>query len=293
MSENQVLQTIEKQEWLQPIQDAGSELVQSAYAAAGPAGQVVKNTLHGVWLGHPLHPAITDVPVGSWTVATALDVLEMRGDTDYQKGADFAVALGLLGAVPAALSGLTDWSDTHGKPQRVGALHGILNLGAAALYGGSYLARKSAKRGLGRWLGFAGYGLVLASAYLGGELSYSQKIGVDHSPDADEAFPKEFTEALDESALTDGQPAKASVNGTDIFLLKSGSQVYALANACSHLGGPLSEGTIEGDTVVCPWHGSRFCIKDGKVKDGPATNNQPALDVKIQNGKVWVKAQAG
>src|SRR5947199_10626284 len=118
--ENPILAGIEKQEWLQPIQEKGEQLVKGAYEAAGPGGQNVKNALHGVWLGHPLHAAITDVPVGSWTVAAALDLLEIRGDSDYRSGADFAVLLGLLSAVPAAVSGATAGSGTEGKAQRAG-----------------------------------------------------------------------------------------------------------------------------------------------------------------------------
>jgi nitrite reductase/ring-hydroxylating ferredoxin subunit/uncharacterized membrane protein len=291
MSENQILASIEDQEWLQPLQDVGAELIKSAFSAAGPVGETAKNALHGVWLGHPLHPAITDIPVGSWTVAAALDVLEMRGDSRYQTGADAAVMVGLLGAIPAALSGMTDWSDTHGKPQRVGAMHGILNIGAAAAYAGSYAARKSDKRGLGRCLGFLGFGLVLASAYLGGELSYTQKIGVNHAPDLEDELPKDFTEAIAEAELTDGKPAKATVDGVPLMILKVGTKIYAMADKCSHLGGPLSEGTVEGDSIVCPWHGSRFCLADGHVENGPATNKQPVLAVEIENGKILVRAQ--
>ena len=291
MSENSILELVDQQEWLQPVQDKGAELVHDAFAAAGPAGQAAKNALHGVWLGHPLHPAVTDIPVGSWTVALALDLLEIRGNSEYQAGADAAIMLGLLGSVPAALSGMTDWSDTHGKPQRVGAMHGILNVGAAVLYAGSYAARKSDKRGLGRWLGFLGYGLMAASAYLGGELSYAQKIGVNHAPDVIGELPQEFTLALPEADLIEGQPVKATVEGTEILLLKKGTAIFAMANKCSHLSGPLSEGKVEGDSIVCPWHQSRFCLRNGRVEDGPATSNQPVLDCKIENGGVLVKAQ--
>src|SRR3954453_9784110 len=153
MSDNAILSAIEKQEWLQPIQEKGEELVKGAYKAAGPAGQTGKNTLHGGWLRHPLHAAITDVPVGSWTAAVALDLLEARGQTQYAAGADAAVAVGLVGAVASAAAGLTDGSEIHGKPQRVGAVHGMLNSVAAVLYTGSYIARKADKRGLGRGLG--------------------------------------------------------------------------------------------------------------------------------------------
>lgn len=293
MSENPIVSRIEEQEWLQPIQTKGEELIKNAYAAAGPAGQPVKNALHGVWLGHPVHSAITDVPVGSWATAAVLDLLEIRGDSQYAAGADAAIMVGLVSAIPAALSGMTDWSDTHGKPQRVGALHGLLNMGAATLYATSYLARKSDKRALGRWLGFLGFGCVFASAWLGGELSYSQKIGVNHAPLPDQELPADFTEVsgVSEADLAANKLTKGSVDGTPVLLVRHGGAVRALANTCAHLGGPLNEGELKGDSVVCPWHGSRFCLVDGHVEDGPATNNQPALDVKIENGRIFVKAR--
>ena len=290
MAENPLLASIDRQNWLQPGVDRTSELIKDAFEAAGEQGQTVKNALHGVWLGHPLHPAITDVPVGSWTVAAAMDLLEMRGDSNYKSGADFAILFGLLASVPTAISGATDWSDTHGKAQRVGAVHGILNLGAAALYAGSLVARRAERRGFGRALGFLGFGCVLISAYLGGELSYNQKVGVNHAPDIEEELPKDYTLAIADSELTQGKPTKVNVAGTDVFLLKTPTTIYALANKCAHMGGPLAEGKVEGDTIVCPWHGSRFCMKDGRVEDGPATNNQPAFDVKIEGGNVLVRA---
>lgn len=276
---------------MQPIQEKGPELIRNAFAAAGPAGQTLKNALHGVPLGHPLHPAITDVPVGSWAVAATLDTLDLMGESKYQAGADAAVMIGLVSAIPAALSGLTDWGETHSKPQRVGIVHGLLNMGAVALYAGSYAARKSNQRPLGRWLGFVAFGLVFASSYLGGEMSYSQKIGVNHAPDPEGELPKDFTEAIAEADLVDGKPHKVSINNTEIMLLKKDNHIYAMANHCAHLSGPLSEGKVEGDSIVCPWHGSRFCLKDGHVEDGPATNDQPVLDVTMKNGKVLVRAQ--
>ncbi|MFL6451635.1 MAG: Rieske 2Fe-2S domain-containing protein [Bryobacteraceae bacterium] len=291
MAENALLTSIEQQDWLQPGAERTSELIRNTFQSAGERGQTVKNALHGVWLGHPLHPAITDVPVGSWTVAAALDLLEIRGDSNYQSGADFAVLLGLLTAVPAAITGATDWSDTQGKPQRVGAVHGMLNLGAATLYAGSLAARRAERRGIGKALGFLGFGLVLISAYLGGELSYTRRVGVNHAPDVDEELPKEYTVAIAESELVQGEPKKVNVAGTDVFFLKTATKLYALANKCSHMGGPLAEGKVEGDSVICPWHGSRFCLGDGRVEDGPATNNQPVFDVKIEAGNVLIRAR--
>jgi nitrite reductase/ring-hydroxylating ferredoxin subunit/uncharacterized membrane protein len=292
MSENTVISAIQQQEWLQPIQDSGSDLVKQAFAAAGPAGQATKNALHGVFLGHPLHPAITDVPVGSWTVTAALDLLEIRGDNQYRAGADFAVLLGLLASVPAALSGITDWADTHGRPQRLGAMHGILNSAAMAAYLVSYAARRSERRGWGKFFGFIGYGLVGAGAYLGGDLTFSTRTGVNHAPEAEYDLPSEFQAACPLADLVEGKPHKVTLGRVDIMVVKTSDSIYALADQCSHLAGPLSEGKIEGDSVVCPWHNSRFCLKDGRVVDGPATQNQHSLDVKVDHGQVMLKGRA-
>ena len=290
MSQDPILEFVEQQDWLQPIQDKGSALVKEAYQAAGPAGQAVKNAMHGVWMGHPLHSAITDAPVGSWTAAFVLDVLEASGQEQYGPGADTAIAVGLVGAVGSAVSGMTDWSETHGGSQRLGAMHGIINMGAALLYATSYALRKSGKRGLARSLSFAGYGLVGAGAYLGGVLSYRQRIGVDNSVSLDDRLPEEFTTVCVESDLTEDQPKKVSVNGLEVVLVKQGAQIFALGEKCAHLGGPLSEGKVEGGAIICPWHGSRFCIKDGNVVDGPAVHPQPKFDVQVRDGQVLLRA---
>ncbi|MFL6353735.1 MAG: Rieske 2Fe-2S domain-containing protein [Bryobacteraceae bacterium] len=292
MSEDPILVVVEKQEWLTPVQEAGEAFVKKTYEAAGEPGQAVKNALHGVWLGHPLHAAITDVPVGSWTAAAVLDFLEARGEKQYGAGADAAVAVGLAGALASAVSGLTDWSDTQGKPQRVGALHALLNVAATLLYSGSYVLRKRGNRGVGRGFSFLGYGVVLASAYLGGALTYAHRIGVDHSADPDNDLPAEYTPVCAESELHSEELKKVTAKGTDILLFRRGDQIFALGEKCSHLGGPLSEGQIEGDTVQCPWHGSRFCITDGSVVDGPATHRQPTLDVLVKDAQVFVKTRA-
>jgi nitrite reductase/ring-hydroxylating ferredoxin subunit/uncharacterized membrane protein len=291
MAEDAILKYVEKQDWLNPIQEQGSALVRNAFTAAGDSGQAVKNLLHGVWLGHPLHSAITDVPVGSWTAAAVLDVLESTGRKEYAAGADAAIAVGLVGALGSAISGLADWSETQGKPQRIGALHGLLNATATMLYGGSYALRKANKRGAAKGLSFLGYAVVFSSAYLGGALSYTQRIGVNHAADPDEDLPKDFTRVCDAADLTDNQLKKATANGTEIVLLKRGNEIFALGEKCSHLGGPLSEGQIDGNTVQCPWHGSRFCLKDGSVIDGPATNPQPVLETKVQDGGVFVRVR--
>src|SRR3954454_11209988 len=117
---------------LDRVADPLSNAVRRAYEAAGPIGQQAKNALHGVWLGHPLHPVFTDVPIGAWTTALALDAAA-DGDPGMLRAATFALGVGLVGAAGAAVSGLTDWSETDGRSRRTGLIHGLLNIDATSL----------------------------------------------------------------------------------------------------------------------------------------------------------------
>src|SRR5919206_3180170 len=185
MAAKGIVGAIGKQAWLEPLANTLQQAVGSAFTAAGPNGLAVKNFLHGVWLGHPLHPVLTDVPVGAWTVALALDALEsLSGRDELGPGADAAVALGLAGAVGAAATGLTDWRDTDDPARRAGLVHGLLNTAAALLYTASLARRCGGDRAAGRGYAALGYAVAAASAYIGGELVFQQRIGVDHAADA-------------------------------------------------------------------------------------------------------------
>ena len=148
----------------------------SAFDSAGTAGRKVRNFLHGVWLGHPLHPVLTDIPVGAWTAAVMLDAVDER------KGADLAVKVGLAGAVGSAVTGLTDWQATDGPARRVGLVHGLLNITAdRVVHGVAGRAESARPERRPRTLAVVGYAVALASAYLGGHLVYRKQIGVDHA----------------------------------------------------------------------------------------------------------------
>jgi uncharacterized membrane protein len=169
---------------------------------------------------------LTDIPIGSWTVAIAFDALDsMTARRQYQIAADTAVAFGLAGAVGAAATGLTDWQDIDPPARRIGLVHGLLNVVSAALFGSSLLARKRGRRATGRGLAALGYAISVAAAQLGGNLVYAQKIGVDHSDS--EKLPGEFTPVLSESELVERQPVRAEHNGTPILLVRRGSDVFA------------------------------------------------------------------
>jgi nitrite reductase/ring-hydroxylating ferredoxin subunit/uncharacterized membrane protein len=265
-----------------------SKAVRGAYEAAGPLGQQAKNAVHGVWLGHPLHPVFTDVPIGAWTTALALDTAA-NGDPGMRRAATFAMGVGLVGGLGAAVSGLTDWSETDGQSRRTGLIHGLLNIAATTLFATSYVLRRKDSHDGGRKCAWTGYAVAVGSAYLGGDLVYGQRIGVTH---AETALPETFTPAMQSAALPENAMARGHAEGTDVLLVRQHGELCALAHSCAHLGGPLSEGTLKDGSVVCPWHGSEFALDDGSVLNGPATQNQPCLAVRERDGRIEVKTSA-
>ena len=284
-----LIKAVDQQEALDRLSDQVQPLVRDAFESAGPVGREVKNILHGTWLGHPLHPALTDVPLGAWTAALALDALEsISGRRELGAGADAAIAVGLVGAAGAAVTGLTDWSETDGRARKVGMLHGLLNVGATVLYTTSLVMRRKQKRGAGVGLAMLGYAVSSASAYLGGHLVFGEQIGVNHA--AAQEIPKEFVPVLPDAELQEGELKRADARGVPVLLVRLQGAVCALAHTCSHLGGPLSEGKLEGDVVQCPWHGSRFNVRDGSVVDGPATFPQPCFEARVRDGQIEVRS---
>ena len=288
MPSTQVLTQIVDNPAIDKVAKPVGKAVREAYDAAGPAGSEIKNALHGVWLGHPLHPVLTDVPIGAWTTALALDAAA-DGDPGMRRAATFAMGVGLTGALGAAVTGLTDWSETSGRPRRTGMIHGLLNLTATTLFAAAFAQRRSDSRESGRACAWTGYAIALAAAYLGGDLVYGQRIGVNH---AEEDLPEDFTPVLDSASQAENAMACGRAGNANVLIARQHGRLYALAHSCAHLGGPLSEGTLKDGSVVCPWHGSEFALEDGRVLNGPATQDQPCLLVRERNGLIEVKAPA-
>jgi nitrite reductase/ring-hydroxylating ferredoxin subunit/uncharacterized membrane protein len=263
-----------------------SQAIRSTFETAGPAGQQVKDALHGVWLGHPLHPVFTDVPIGAWTTALALDA-SANGDPGMQRAATFAMGVGLIGAVGSALTGLTDWSETDGESRRTGLVHGLLNLAATSMMATAFFSRKRDSHQNGRTWAWAGFGVAVASAYLGGDLVYGQRIGVTH---AVVEPPDDFTPIAESASLAENSMMRVRAGDNDVLLVRQHGRVCALAQACAHLGGPLSEGTLKDGSVVCPWHGSEFALDDGRVLNGPSTHDQPRFIARERDGRIEIKA---
>lgn len=291
LAERDMAETMAEQEWLQPIDQALAQGFARSVAAAGPAGRLAQNFLHGTWLGHPLHPALTDVPIGAWTTALALDGLGMiTGSDELAAGADAAVALGLAGALGSALAGVADWQATDGRARRIGLIHGLLNLGVTATYAASLVCRRRGARRAGLNLSLLGYAAVSYSAWLGGGLVYRERLGIDHSLAPDQSPPTTFVSALPEADLHEDTLTRGDANGVAVLLLRREGRIHALADSCSHLGCSLAEGAIEGNSVRCVCHGSLFSLDDGRVLDGPATMPQPVYAVRTRDGQIEVRA---
>lgn len=275
---------IEKLESSKGLNSLGQTLTNVFAKVVGPGA--AKDLVAGTWLGHPIHPVLTDIPIGFWTSAFVLDVL---GGREAEKGSEILVGLGTLAAVPTAVTGLSDLADVVGKPERsIGTAHALGNTTTLALYVLSYLARRRGNQAMGKSLGMLGAMTATAAAYLGGHLVYRKGIGANQT--AFDTMSRKWTPVLGEDELAEGKPQRVWVDGTAVFLLRQEGRIHALANRCSHRGGPLNKGSIGPGTVTCPWHASTFRVADGSIVQGPATAPQPAYDVRVEEGRIEVRA---
>ncbi|OLB64544.1 MAG: (2Fe-2S)-binding protein [Actinobacteria bacterium 13_2_20CM_2_72_6] len=243
------------------------------------------DALHGTWLGHPLHPALTDVPIGAWLGAAVLDAVPGQ-----EKAATALVGVGVAAAVPTALAGATDWSELEPEQQRLGLWHGLANAAATTAYAASLVARLRGRHGAGRAL--AGLGLAAAGigAYLGGHLTYRAGAGFNHAEPSWRRLPEGWQPVDDLAKLPQGKLVRRHIGDVPVLVYRGPRTVHVLIEECAHLAGPLADGrvTLVGDEpcVVCPWHGSTYRLRDGQVRRGPATMPQPVLKVRVVDERV-------
>jgi nitrite reductase/ring-hydroxylating ferredoxin subunit/uncharacterized membrane protein len=281
---------IQQQAWLD---DAGGPLqawIRGLFSHGGESGKKIKNLLNGTWLGHPLHPAITDVPIGAWICTFVLDAVAGMSDSrEMRRAADITLATGLAASIGAAGTGWTDWSDTYGKDRKVGLLHGLTMAAAVTTYAVALLARLAGARRVGVMLANTGMAVASAGAYLGGDELYGLGYGVNRT--AYHEGPSDFVPVLSESELEPDKPTKVDAAGRAVMLIKQGGQVFALDDTCVHAGCSLSGGSIEGRSIVCPCHGSQYELDSGSVINGPATQSEPTLNVRLRDGMIEVKGE--
>ena len=260
-------------------------IVKAGLSPIGASHSLMRFPAVGVlrWLGHALHPALSDVPLGMWMSVPALDLIGDDG------GAIMLTAVGCLASGATAATGTADWTVTYGRDRRLALVHGLANTAVLGLQLGSLAARVTGRTGRGRMLSAAGLAAGLAAAYLGGELTLDRALTVNHT--ASLSGPGEWTDVADDTAVTEGALAVADVSDREVLLTRVAGKVCALENTCTHAGGPLNEGTVEDGTVVCPWHGSRFRLSDGAVVGGPATFPQPTLETRKRAGRIQVRGR--
>ncbi|MGA3030152.1 MAG: DUF2231 domain-containing protein [Candidatus Limnocylindrales bacterium] len=266
-----------------------ADVTDAFYRRARP----LQSLLTGTWLGHPIHPMITGVAIGAWTVVAAFDAIGIAVPSAGLSGAAaVALWLGVAAAAVSVLSGLTDFKDTYGLEQRVGILHALVMACVTILFLASGIVRLSGPVDslAGRALGFIGFGLMMVGGFLGGEMTFAFGSMVDHNA---------FREPLDDfvtigpvSDLNEGLNY-AEADGRPVLLVRHAELVTGIGEVCSHAGGPLHEGTLRGDEVTCPWHGSRFRTADGSVGRGPAPFPQARYEVRVVAGKVQVRSWVG
>jgi nitrite reductase/ring-hydroxylating ferredoxin subunit len=248
----------------------------------------VKDVLHGVWLGHPLHPGLAAVAAGSFISATLLDVVG-RPVGGGRAPSSFLIASGLALTPPTAAAGWADWSEAHEDQQRVGLVHAASNILAVGLYA-TALAQRLRGRSSGRLLSIAAGGAAGAGALIGGHMGYRQALGANHAEEIPHVGPEEWRPLGPLADVPVGKPVKRVAGDVPVFVLRRADGVgpggiSVLSDRCPHLSGPLHDGDVvdsDGEVhIICPWHGSEFRVSDGCVVHGPATAPVPRFESRV------------
>ena len=245
----------------------------------------VRDLLHGVWLGHPLHPAAVQVPLGAWLSAAVLDLLPGQ-----RRAATTLVGVGTAAAIPAAIAGANDWASLTREQRRIGLVHALTNTVGLACYAGSLAARLTGRHTLGRTLGFVGLAAAGGGGYLGGHLAYKQAAGVNQAVPDLHHISAGWHPIADFTSLPESTMISRQVDDVPVLVYRHGENVTVLLAHCAHQNGPLNEGDVISSNghacVVCPWHGSAFRLTDGTVAHGPAATDQQVLRSRVVAGVV-------
>ncbi|MFB7676588.1 Rieske 2Fe-2S domain-containing protein [Kitasatospora purpeofusca] len=233
----------------------------------------LRGVLHGRPLGHPLHPALVQLPVGAWMSASVLDFVP-----GSERAARLLVAVGVVTAAPAALTGWVDWAEQPDQQMRTGLLHAASMAAAAGLFGASWAARSRGRHRLGRALGLAGLTAAGSGAAVGGHLAYRQAAGANKAEPVPHLVEPGWHTLGRAEEFAEGRPVRRAVGEVPVLVVRESAEVFhVLADRCSHASGPLSEGDVADGCVTCPWHGSVFRLSDGWNVGGPATAPQPCF----------------
>lgn len=285
MRELRFVKTVEAIEEAEALDPLVSRVRSFVKAVVRP--RAVRDVLHGVPVGHAVHPALVLVPIGSWIGSAILDVFP-----GSERASRVLVGAGVATVLPSVVTGLTDWSELHEQQQRVGLVHAAANAAATGLYAVSFVQRSRGRQASGRMFGLAGLAFVGLSGYLGGHLAYRQAAGANHAEGVPHRFPAGWRPLGGLEEFAENEPVRRIVDGVAVLVVRRGADVDVLANGCSHLSGPLDEGElveVAGESCIeCPWHESVFALSTGEVVHGPATAPQPSFDTRVIGGEVEI-----
>ncbi|HTM85488.1 MAG TPA: Rieske 2Fe-2S domain-containing protein [Mycobacterium sp.] len=290
---NRVLAVLGRQEWLDRPSYRFENVLSFVFNAFGGARNRVTNVLNGVWLGHPVHPplaSLTSGAIGTTVALDALSILPGRPATellDASRFAQRALGLGILANLASAVTGVTDWQHTHEQDRRIGAVHGVLNLIATALYILSWRDRRGGRHRRGIAISALGYGITTGSGFLGGALVFGSGVGIDQS--GQRARIDDWTPVVPAASLPEGKLQRVEADGVGLVLYRDGEQVAAVGEYCPHLAAPMADGWVDRGSIVCPWHGSQFCIETGQVVRGPAAAPLPCYETRLRDGMVELR----
>ncbi len=266
-----------------------AEAVHDVVLKGGTPTRRVADLLHGTWLGHPLHIVLTDVAIGAWLFGSLLDFTSLfRRRRSSRRAADQLILMGTLSAVPTALAGVADYSTISKSAAASAATHGLLNVSALVLYSLSLWLRKSGLRPLGVICSWLGLGVILVSGWLGGELSFRYRVGVDQAKGRSAI--KRWEVAAEDRDVHEHKPLRVEVKNRPVLLYRHRNQIYAMGAVCSHAGGPLEKGCFTGAQVECPWHQSVFDLESGRVVHGPAVYAEPRYETRVRDGQVEIRS---
>ena len=266
--------------WARPFGDFNHRWLKALFGPIRP----IKDFLNGTWLGHPVHIAATDLPIGALTVAI---ILELVGQ---HTAANLALLVGVASIGASIVTGLADYTDVDGTARTRATVHATVMLIGQAIFVVSLVIRNGnpADRTLPTLLVLIGFGVISVGAAIGGDLVYL--IGTHVNRHAWRGAGAKWI-ALNLGELPDipeGGPTKVTAGANTLILVRTGDTIHALHETCAHAGGPLAEGTVVDGCIQCPWHGSRFRLANGHVARGPAMYDQPAYEVRrAESGSGW------
>jgi len=265
--------------WSRPFGDFNHRWLSALFRPIRP----VKDFLNGTWLGHPVHAAVTDIPIGTLLLTVVLDIAGQTG------AADVALAATVLFMLAAAVTGAADYTDTDGSARTRATLHATLMVIAllVVLMSLGLRAAGATDRTIPVGLSILGFLIVTAGAFVGGDVVYVFGNMVSrhaHRGAGAKWIRLDTGEVADLATLPEATPTRARAGINDLVLVRVGETIYAIHAVCSHAGGPLAQGTFVDGCIECPWHGSRFRMSDGRLRRGPALYDQPVYEVRAAEG---------